>query len=253
MTGPAWERSTIRFGMRAIAFTVRRSARRETVSIAVDARDGVTVTAPVGVDLPAIERLVAGRARWIVEAQRRYEDVEPGPPPREFKSGETFCYLGKQYRLRLASEVGVSRGRLRSAVKLAGGWLTVELPAGAVTEERREAARRALVAWYRRRAAELLPQRVALWSAELGLAAPPVLVREPRARWGSCDPRGNVRLNWRIVQAPRPLVDYVVAHELVHLIHRTHGQDFWAALGRVMPAYEERRRRLRRVGPQYFW
>jgi predicted metal-dependent hydrolase len=253
MTGPASERSAIRFGTRWIAFTVRRSSRRETVSIAVDARDGVTVTAPVGVELPAIERLVAGRARWIVEAQRRYEDVEPGPAPREFKTGETFCYLGRQYRLRIAGPARLSRARARPPVKLLGGWLTVELAAGAAEEKRREAARRALVAWYRRRAAELLPQRAGLWSGKLGLAPPPVLVREPRARWGSCDPRGNVRLNWRIVQAPRPLVDYVVAHELVHLIHRTHGQDFWAALGRVMPAYEERRRTLRRVGPQYFW
>ncbi|HEV3077025.1 MAG TPA: SprT family zinc-dependent metalloprotease [Thermoanaerobaculia bacterium] len=244
----ATERSTIRFGMRTIAFTVRRSARRKTVSIAVDARDGVTVAAPVGVDLPRIERLVFGKARWIVEAQRRYEDVEPGPPAREFKTGETFRYLGKQYRLRVASGE-----RPHPAVKLLGSWLAVALPPSAIREERREVARRALVAWYRRRAVEVLPERVVHWSGKLGLAAPPVLVRETRARWGSCDPRGNVRLNWRILQAPRRLVDYVVAHELVHLIHRNHGQEFWAALGRVMPAYEERRRTLRRVGPQYFW
>jgi len=248
MTAAVSERSTIRFGMRTIDFTVRRSARRKTVSIAVDARDGVTVAAPVGVDLPRIERLVFGKARWIVEAQRRYQDVEPGPPAREFKTGETFRYLGKQYRLRVASGE-----RPRPAVKLLGGWLAVALPPPAIREERREVARRALVAWYRRRAVEVLPERVAHWSGKLGLAAPPVLVREPRARWGSCDPRGNVRLNWRILQAPRRLVDYVVAHELVHLIHRNHGQEFWAALGRVMPAYEESRKTLRKVGPQYFW
>jgi predicted metal-dependent hydrolase len=254
MTAPASERSTIRFGTRTIAFTVRRSARRSTVSIAVGARDGVTVAAPVGVDLPRIERLVAGKARWIVEAQRRYEDVESGPPASEFKTGETFRYLGKQYRLRVASQDCGSGVRVRPAVKLLGGWLEVALPERGLREERREAVRRALVAWYRRRAVEVLPERVGHWSSKLGLAAPPpVLVREPRARWGSCDPRGNVRLNWRILQAPRRLVDYVVAHELVHLIHRHHGQEFWATLGRVMPAYEASRQALRKVGSQYFW
>jgi predicted metal-dependent hydrolase len=253
MTVPASEISEIRFGLRTIAFTVRRSARRQTLSVAVDARDGVTVVAPLGLGLQAIERLVADRARWIVEAQRRFEDVEPGPPPREFKTGETFRYLGKQYRLRIAAPAHPGRQRSRPKVKLLGGWLTVELPAAAVAKDHRQAARRALVAWYRRRAAELLPQRVARWSAKLGLSAPPVLVREPRARWGSCDPRGNVRLNWRILQSPSPLVDYVVAHELVHLIHRHHGHDFWSALGRVMPAYDDRRRTLRKLGPQYFW
>ena len=164
---PASESSAIRFGLRTIAFTVRRSARRQTLSIAVDARDGVTVAAPLGLGLPAIERLVAGRARWIVEAQRRFEDVEPGPPPRGFKTGETFRYLGKQYRLRIAAPVRLSHQRSRPAVKLLGGWLTVELPAATVTKDHRQAARRALVAWYRRRAAELLPQRVARWSAKL--------------------------------------------------------------------------------------
>jgi predicted metal-dependent hydrolase len=252
--GRAAERSAIRFGTRTIAFVIRRSGRRKTVSIGVDARDGVTVAAPAEVELAAIERLVAGRARWIVETQRRYEDVEPGPAPREFKTGETFRYLGKQYRLRVAvSENGGRRKGSGLPVKLLGGWLTVEMRAGVAVEDRRTGARRALVAWYRRRAAEILAERVALWSGRLRLAAPPLLVREPRARWGSCDPRGNVRLNWRIVQAPSALVDYVVAHELVHLMHRNHGQAFWAALGRVMPAYEERRRALRRAGPQYFW
>ncbi len=246
MTAP--ERAAIRFGTRTIAFAVRRSARRKTVSIAVDSRDGVVVTAPEAVGLARIERLVASRARWIVEAERRYEDVEPGPPPRRFETGETFRYLGRQHRLRVESH-----GRRRAEVALAGGWLAVRLPSGAAPEARPELARRALVAWYRRRAAERLPERVAHWSDRLELAAPPVLVREPRARWGSCDPRGNVRLNWRILQAPARLVDYVVAHELVHLIHRRHGPEFWASLGRAMPDYEERRRALRRLGAQYFW
>jgi predicted metal-dependent hydrolase len=242
------ESAAIRFGSRTIAFAIRRSDRRKTVAIAVDSRDGVVVTAPPAVDLPRIERLVAARACWIVEAQRRYEDVEPGPPPRKFRTGETFRYLGRQYRLQVESQE-----RTRAEARLAGGWLTVRLPAGAGGEARAELARKALVAWYRRRAVERLPERVALWSSRLGLAAPPVLVREPRARWGSCDPKGNVRINWRILQAPGSLVDYVVAHELVHLVHRRHGPQFWAALGRVMPAYEERRRTLRKLGAQYFW
>jgi predicted metal-dependent hydrolase len=242
------ERGGVRFGTRTIEFVVRRSARRRTVAIAVASRDGVVVTAPPQIELPQLERLVAARARWIVEAERRFEDVEAGPPPRTFSSGETFHYLGRQYRLRVESH---DRGR--AEVKLAGAWIAMRLPAAVADDARPELARRALIAWYRRRAVEWFPERVALWSDRLGLTAPAILVREPRARWGSCDPKGNVRLNWRIVQAPGPLVDYVVAHELVHLVHRRHGPDFWAALGRALPAYEDRRRTLRRLGAQYFW
>ena len=98
-----------------------------------------------------------------------------------------------------------------------------------------------------------LPERVDVWASKLGVTPRSVLVREPDKRWGSCDAKGNVRLNWRIVQAPMRLVDYVVAHELVHLVHADHGRAFWQELGRVMPDYEGRREMLRRVGMGGVW
>ena len=76
---------------------------------------------------------------------------------------------------------------------------------------------------------------------------------EQRKRWGSADARGCVRFNWRIVQAPQRLVDYVVAHELVHLRYPSHTRDFWAELGVVMSDYEARREELRRMGPLLIW
>lgn len=87
----------------------------------------------------------------------------------------------------------------------------------------------------------------------LGLFPSSVLVREQRKRWGSADAKGNVRFNWRVVQAPMRLVDYVVAHGLVHLAYPDHTRDFWATLGRVMPDYEVRRETLRRMGRRMVW
>jgi predicted metal-dependent hydrolase len=79
------------------------------------------------------------------------------------------------------------------------------------------------------------------------------VVAEPPKRWGSTTKNGNVRINWRVLQCPVSLVDYVLAHELVHLIHEDHSRAFWAALGRIMPDYEERKRRLRAMGPRLVW
>jgi predicted metal-dependent hydrolase len=76
---------------------------------------------------------------------------------------------------------------------------------------------------------------------------------DPRLRWGSCDARGVLRINWRIVQAPAALIDYVLVHELVHLEHRAHGRAFWEAVAAWMPDFEERRRRLRELGPGLVW
>ena len=78
---------------------------------------------------------------------------------------------------------------------------------------------------------------------------PRVIVANQQKRWGSCDQAGTIRLNWRIIQAPMRLVDYVVVHELVHLRHRGHGRDYWQAVGRVMPDYERRRRGSEGTGP----
>ena len=77
--------------------------------------------------------------------------------------------------------------------------------------------------------------------------------RGPQKRWGSCNQRGTIRLNWRIIQAPMRLIDYVVVHEMVHLLHRGHGRDYWQAVGRVMPDYERRREELRQCGPGLAW
>ena len=111
----------------------------------------------------------------------------------------------------------------------------------------------ALIDWYVRRAKIRLPARAAHWAEALGVAAPRVLICEPKKRRGSCHPSGVVRLNWRIVQAPPRGVDYVVAHEVCHLIHQGHGRAFWATLGRVMPDYEARRARLKELGARLAW
>jgi predicted metal-dependent hydrolase len=98
-----------------------------------------------------------------------------------------------------------------------------------------------------------LPDLVARWAARFDVRPASVLVREAPKRWGSCDARGNLRLNWRVVQATPRLIDYVVTHELVHLRHQHHTAAFWATLGRVMPDYEQRRADLRRAGASLLW
>ena len=237
----AIERSEVRFGLTAIPYLVRRSQRRGTVSIAIDPSMGVLLTAPQATPIARLDRVVHDKARWIVERLRRGPVGAVRTPPREFVNGETFLYLGRQHRLKIV--VGAA-----TRVALTGGRLVVAAPVGSAA-----AVRKAVVAWYRHHAAERLPERAAIWAKKMGVPVPLVLIRDQRRRWGSCDPKGNLRFNWRIIQAPMRLVDYVVAHELVHLANRNHTAGFWAALGRVMPDYETRRERLRQVGRRFEW
>ena len=238
------ETSAVTWGGRRLPYIIRRSSRRKkTVAVTVDPGGRIMVAAPVPVATTRLDAIVTRKAAWIVQRLRRAEGHGPTPAPREFVSGESVLYLGRHYRLKVqAGETGVAR--------LRGGWLHVPAPVGA---QQAAHVRAALVSWLRGHAAERLPERVEAWRAKAGVSPSRVVVADQRKRWGSCDHRGTIRLNWRIVQAPMRLVDYVVVHELVHLRHRGHGRDYWQAVGRVMPDYERRREDLRRRGSMLAW
>jgi len=233
----------VQWGTTTITYALRWSAaRRKTVSIAVEPRGSVVVTAPRGTPERRISEVVRSRARWIVGRVKSTSDLPPALPAREFVTGETFLYLGRQYRLKLVDRAPVRPLALR------GGWLELPVPRALGTERRARYARAALLDWYRRRASERLPRIVSEWAPRVEVEPSNVIITEQRKRWASCDRHGVLRLNWRIIQAPTSLVEYVVVHELVHLVHPDHTREFWATLGRTMPDYDGRKHRLREMG-----
>ena len=240
------DRSAVRFGTKTIEYGIRRSARRVTVSIAVDPTEGVLVTAPAPAPVKRLDELVYAKATWILQRLKRQSDLPP-PSQKEFISGETFLYLGRQYRLR------IDGNQAPHPLRLDNGWLRVSLPPYLGERHRSGYVRAALLDWYGRNARKWIPGRIVYWAARLDLAPPKVLLAQPRKRWGSTTSLGTVRINWRIIQAPPSVADYVVAHELTHLRHRDHTTEFWAALGCVMPDYETRKGRLRTLGPSLSW
>ena len=241
----ATETSAVTWGETRITYAIRRSHRRKkTVAVTVDPNGTVLLVAPEHFPASRLDAFVRQKAPWIVQRLRHVESYDPPPAPREFVSGESVRYLGRHYRLK------VHPGETRDA-KLRGAWLHVTAPDGT---QQSAHVRAALVAWFRRHAAERLPERVEVWRRKVYVAPPRVVITDhQQKRWGSCDRSGTIRLNWRIIQAPVRVIDYVVVHELVHLQHRGHGSDYWQALGRVMPDYDRRREDLRQRGGSYAW
>jgi predicted metal-dependent hydrolase len=249
MTPVAAERAVVVYGTKSIPYRIERSSRRVSVAIVVDPVDGVMVRVPKDLESDRIAAVVCRKGGWIVERLRGFEDLLPPQTPREFVSGETFVYLGRQHRLRIEPTAALRR----SAVAMEQGRLVVRVPAEVAEDNRTGVVREALRSWYRGRAALYLPPRLARWAEKLGVPTPPLLIREPPKRWGSCDAAGNVRINWRAIQVAPRLIDYVLAHELVHLEHRNHDADFWARLGSVMHDADGRRAALRRAGARATW
>jgi len=164
-----------------------------------------------------------------------------------FVSRESFEYLGRHYRLK------VKPLKAPGAVKLERGFLVVPVERGLARAAQARFAERALRAWYIDHARKKLPERVDFWASRIGVEASQLVIKDQQKRWGSCDQSGTIRLDGKIIQAPMRLVDYVVAHELVHLVHTDHTKAFWARLGQAMPDYDRRKEDLRRLGPRLEW
>ena len=258
------ERASIEFNGRLIEYTVVRSARRKkTIEITLDPERGVLVRSPARTPSKDIRELVQKRARWILD--HATDDVLD-PPPRRFTDGESLFYLGEQIpiitEILQDTDIGIDMGggallRLTAyaevSVRLEDNAFRIGIPAGISEEERIAGVRAALERWYRREAARLLPEIVARWQGNVSRKKPTqVLIRSQRRRWGSCSSDGSIRLNWRIVMAEPALIDYVVVHELAHLVVMDHSPRYWQKVESVMPDYRLRRKRLNEVGSR-FW
>lgn len=206
--------------------------RRRTIGMEIDL-DGLTVRAPRWVSLRDIEAALQERARWILRTLEEWRGRRRNVLPREWKTGAPLTYRGRE----LALAVFPSRTK---DVKVDLFDLTVLHPGAADGHPIAAFVGR----WLREEAQRLVVPRAALFAARLPREAPVVKISNARSEWGSCNHRGEIRLNWRLVQLPPELADYVVAHEVAHLVELNHSTRFWAVVEALLPGHAERRRAL---------
>jgi predicted metal-dependent hydrolase len=221
-------------GGRAIVYTLKRSRRRRAISLIIDDA-GLRVGAPWTAAQGEIDGMLQRHADWIV---RKLDDWNSRrQAPRRWSDGETLMLLGSPITLALADHP--CNPQLEDSALRIGGETDPSRIEGVV------------VAWLRQRALACFVDRAAYFSELLAVRPSEIRLSAARSRWGSCHPGGRVLLNWRLVQCPLRLVDYVVAHELAHLLHMNHSERFWRTVGVAVPDYAERRRELRTEGARY--
>ena len=227
----------VQYGSATIGYDLA-FASRKTLGITVRPDLTVGVRAPLGAALEEIEAAVKKRAAWILKQQRELVRYLPHLPPRQYVSGESHRYLGRQYRLKVSAGAESTPGVAQTRNTLE---VTVTDPAD------RKGVKELLDAWYRARAGEVFVARLSACYPKvqhLGLPYPQLAVREMRSRWGSCDPDDRITLNIKLILVPEELIDYVIYHELCHLREHHHGKAFYQLLDRVLPAWRERKRKL---------
>ena len=228
----ARERTHITVANQVIVYRLQR-VRRQTIGFQINER-GLTVRAPRSIAMREIEAAIVDNQRWIFAKQ--FEWRAWGEQQRRsailFTDGGTVQYLGKLKRLRLGAVAAHSDDEIH-----------LTLPEDANEAE----VRQALQAWLQSQARSVIGERLERLSERMQARFAGWRLSSARTQWGSCSHDGRVRLNWRLVHFPLPVIDYVIAHELAHLRELNHSPRFWREVARLLPGFEAARDQIKRV------
>jgi predicted metal-dependent hydrolase len=212
--------------MTELEYRIVRSPKRKRLTISVERDRAIVVHVPEGTLEETIHRVVDSKRQWILSKLRhpqKYKD-RPHPPGKEVVNGESAPYLGKDYRI----EIGETESGL------------VEFSRCFVVPAIHQAKRRDVLRdWYILRAKENILGRVERLAHELGVKFAAAKIVDNRYRWGSCTVNDNVNFNWRLIKAPIFVIDYVIVHELAHLLETNHSPRFWNIVRASSPTMEK--------------
>lgn len=228
-------RDHIQYGATIIDYDIE-FAQRKTLSICVNPDSTVYLKAPINVTLEQIQQKVHKRASWILKQKRFFESFGTATTKRQYISGESHLYLGRQYMLRVKeSDV--------NAVHYQNNIIEIEC-------RHKKDAGVLLQTWYRQRAnikfqeyARPIIEQFSVY----GVKPQSLSIKKMDKRWGYCTIDGHITLNPRLICAPRCCIEYVITHELCHLIYRSHNKDFYALLTKEMPHWEKWKNKLERI------
>lgn len=208
-------------------------SRRKTLTITVERDRSVVVIAPEGTTPEKIRQVVESRKLWIYEKTRHTQKYDPLPhaPGKELVTGESLPYLGRHYRIELVDREG--------EIEFVQKFIVPRSLAKKPPVFRK---------WFMARAEEKILPRVVIHAKNLGVTYKEAKIGIGKYRWGSCTPNDNVIFNWRLIKAPMFVIDYVIVHELAHLIEQNHTPRFWNIVRAQMPGMEKAKVWLQKNG-----
>ncbi len=221
-----------------IVYQVVRS-QRTTVDIIVERDGSILVRAPQATDDEQVASIVKSKHYWIYRKLAEWRYLNDRRIVREYKNGEGFLYLGRNYRLRLTDDQ-------QEPLLLKNGRFL--LRRDLITGKDSAAAKAAFRDFYIARGRERLPKRIAYYAPKIGVDPKGWEVGELGYRWASCSPAGKLAFHWKCMLAPQTIIDYIVVHELCHFHQRDHTEAFWNEIDKVLPDFHERKEWLRKYG-----
>ncbi len=217
-------------------YLLRLSTRRATICVQVLPGGEVRVAAPAAAAPAEIEVFLGRHLSWIRSKQEVLRDRLPRAPAVPSGDGTALPLLGRALVLRERLAPGARPAAAREGTELiVCAQTAAQIPA-------------LVVGWYREAARHHVSTRVSHFAARVGRSPSRLTIRSQKTRWGSCSGRGTISINWRLMQASGEILDYVVVHELCHLVHRDHSARFWREVAHILPDYRRLRAELRSFG-----
>lgn len=208
--------------------------KRKTSSLIVENDGTVKLIVPLDTLDEDIEKIIESKRYWIYTKKSEFESLNYSRVERRFVNGQGFLYLGASYRLEIVDNLEVD-------VKLYRGKFYIN-------KKKVECGKEVLKSFYRDKGLDKIIERVNLYKGMMGVMPNNIRVMELKNRWGSCTDEGNLNFNWKCVMAPLSVVDYIVVHELAHLIYKDHSPEFWNMVDKIIPNYEKQKSWLRDNG-----
>ncbi|MBL7860083.1 MAG: M48 family metallopeptidase [Cyclobacteriaceae bacterium] len=225
----------IQFGSKEIVYQLTYS-KRKSLGITITPALHVLVTAPEGASVERIEAIVRKRAPWIISQENFFLSFHPKTPARKYVGGESHLYLGRQYILRINEGKKNDIHRKRNTIE--------------VTVKSRAQVKKVLLNWYRLQAKEKFGELAEPWIEEFRqyrVKPTGIYLQNMPTRWGSCTPNGKIILNPELIKAPKRCIEYVIIHELCHLVHHDHTQKFFDLQKKVMPDWVRWKNKLEKL------
>ena len=201
---------------------IKRS-RRKSMSISVDNDLNIKVKVPYWVTNKDIEEFVLKNKNWI-QKKLAYISAKPKPISNSFSNGERYMFLGKEYILKFS--LGDEFVLTKEGELLIPTLFSVD-------------PKSIIIDWYKKQSEKIIKERCEFLAQFTGIKPQKIKIGSAKTRWGSCSRMGNLAFTWKLIMAPPFVVDYVVLHELVHLIHHNHSKNYWNLVQKFMPNYKE--------------
>jgi len=239
------ERIQIHTSARSVEITLQRSRKcKRSLSITVLKNGEVILRTPYHTSMADLQHFAISKTPWIIDKLKRVEVNQAKNQSKE----NTIRFMGEDYLIQVEPSPLL---RNRGFCELAERTLSIYVPSNLTPKKQNIIIKSILENWYQTMAAEIFTERADIYAAQLNLKFQSIKLADPKRRWGSCDKHGRIMFSWRAVMLPLELIDYLIIHELCHILHFDHSKLFWHAVEKILPDYKIHRKQLRLAEETY--